>query len=51
MLGGLVAAQPQPTADTYCTVVHAFTVLGDAAAAREWTQKARARFPGDARFQ
>jgi choline-sulfatase len=51
VLGGLVAAQPQPTADSYWTVVHAFTVLGDTAAAREWTDKARAAFPADARFR
>jgi len=51
VLGGLIAAQPQPTADSYGVVVHAFTVLGDTQAAREWTQKARARFPQDPRFR
>jgi tetratricopeptide (TPR) repeat protein len=51
VLGGLIAAQPQPTADSYGVVVHAFTVLGDAQAAREWTAKAHARFPSDPRFR
>jgi choline-sulfatase len=51
VLGGLVAALPQPTADAYWTVVHAFTVLGDAAAAREWAGKGRAVFPADPRFR
>jgi arylsulfatase A-like enzyme/Tfp pilus assembly protein PilF len=51
VLGGLVAAQPAPTADAYYTVVHALTVLGDTAAAREWSAKARAKFPSDPRFR
>jgi choline-sulfatase len=51
VLGGLIAAQPRPDAEAYWTVVHALTVLGDAAAAREWTVKARAQFPRDARFR
>jgi tetratricopeptide (TPR) repeat protein len=51
VLGGLIAAQPQPTADAYSMVVHAFTVLGDTQAAREWAAKARARFPQDPRFR
>jgi choline-sulfatase len=51
VLAGLVGAQPRPTADAYWTVVHAFTVLGDGAAAREWTAKARAAFPSDPRFR
>ena len=51
VLGGLVAAQPQPTADTYWTVVHAFTVLGDTAGAREWAAKAHTAFPADPRFR
>jgi tetratricopeptide (TPR) repeat protein len=51
ILGGLIAAQPQPSADSYGMVVHAFTVLGDTQAAREWTAKARARFPQDPRFR
>jgi tetratricopeptide (TPR) repeat protein len=51
VLGGLIAALPQPNADAYWTVVHAFTVLGDAPAAREWAAKARTQFPRDARFR
>jgi hypothetical protein len=51
VLAGLVAAEPQPTADTYWTVVRTFTVLGDAPAAREWAARARARFPSDPRFR
>ena len=50
-LAGLVAAQPRPTAETYCTVVRAFSVLGDADAAREWASRARTKFPTDARFR
>jgi choline-sulfatase len=51
VLSGLIAALPQPSADAYWTVVHAFTVLGDAAAAREWAAKARGQFPRDPRFR
>lgn len=51
VLAGVVTALPQPTADAYATVVRAFSVLGDAAAAREWASRARAQFPGDARFR
>ena len=51
VLGGLIAAQPQPNADSYGTVVHAFTVLGDTQAAREWAAKAHSRFPSDPRFR
>jgi len=51
VLAGVVARLPQPNADAYWTVVRAFTVLGDTAAAREWTAKARALFPGDRRFR
>ena len=50
-LSGLVAAQQRPTAETYWTVVRTFSVLGDAAAAREWSSRARSKFPGDARFR
>jgi len=50
-LAGLLSAQPRPTAETYWTVVHAFSVLGDAPAAREWASRARAKFPRDARFR
>jgi choline-sulfatase len=51
VLAGIVTTLPQPSADAYATVVRAFTVLGDGAAAREWSAKARAVFPGDARFR
>jgi arylsulfatase A-like enzyme/Tfp pilus assembly protein PilF len=51
VLTGVVTSLPQPTADAYATVIHAFTVLGDTAAAREWTAKGRERFPADARFR
>jgi choline-sulfatase len=51
ILAGVVTALPQPTADAYATVVRAFTVLGDAAAAHEWASRARAQFPRDPRFQ
>jgi choline-sulfatase len=51
VLAGVVTNLPQPTADAYNTVVHAFTVLGDAAAAREWAAKGRGQFPRDPRFR
>jgi Tfp pilus assembly protein PilF len=51
VLGGIVEASPQPTADSYWTVVRSFTLLGDAAAARDWKARARARFPTDSRFR
>lgn len=51
VLAGVVTALPQPTADAFWTVVHAFTVLGDATAAREWAAKARSAFPSDRRFR
>jgi choline-sulfatase len=50
-LAGVVTTLPQPNADAYWTVVHAFTVLGDRAAAQEWRVKARAQFPQDGRFR
>jgi tetratricopeptide (TPR) repeat protein len=50
-LSGLVAAQQKPNAETYWTVVHTFSVLGDVAAAREWASRARSKFPADARFR
>ena len=50
-LSALVAAQPKPSAETYWTVVHTFSVLGDVAAAREWASRARSKFPADARFR
>ena len=51
VLTGLVASTPAPTADTYWTVVHTLTVLGDHAAAREWAARGRDKFPRDARFR
>jgi arylsulfatase A-like enzyme/Tfp pilus assembly protein PilF len=51
VLGGLVAATPGADASTYWTVVRAFTMLGDAEAARDWKTRARARFPDDPRFR
>ena len=48
---GIVPRLPQPTADTYGTVVHGFTVLGDGAGAREWAAKAHTGFPADPRFR
>jgi hypothetical protein len=46
-----VARTPQPTADTYWTVVHTLTVLGDADGAREWAARGREKFPRDLRFR
>jgi arylsulfatase A-like enzyme/Tfp pilus assembly protein PilF len=51
VLGGLVTTTPNADASTYWTVVRAFATLGDAEAAREWSARARARFPGDTRFK
>jgi arylsulfatase A-like enzyme/Tfp pilus assembly protein PilF len=51
ILGGLAAAEPNPTADTYWTIVRTFSVLGDVEAARHWAGQARARFPSDPRFR
>jgi tetratricopeptide (TPR) repeat protein len=51
VLGGLIAAEPKPTADHYWTVVRAFPVLGDVEAARDWAAQARTRFPSDPRFR
>jgi tetratricopeptide (TPR) repeat protein len=50
-LGGLVAAEKTPTAETYWTVVRTFSVLGDVEAARVWAAQGRARFPADPRFR
>ena len=50
VLNGLVASTRNPTADTYWSVVRAFTVLGDASDAREWTVRGREKFPRDTRF-
>ena len=51
VLGGLIAAEPRPSADSYWTVVRTFSVLGDVEAARHWAGQARARFPSDPRFR
>lgn len=51
VMADLVARTPEPTADTYWTVVHTLTVLGEAATAREWAARARDKFPRDARFR
>ena len=51
VLDGLIANTPQPTADMYFIVVRAFSKLGDAAAARAWSEKAREKFPRDPRFR
>ena len=50
-LAGLVAAEKDPSADTYWTVVRTLSVLGDAGAARSWAAQARVRFPADPRFR
>ena len=51
VMADLVARTPQPTADTYWTVVHTLSVLGDAAGAGEWAGRAREKFPRDPRFR
>ncbi|OLC46345.1 MAG: hypothetical protein AUH43_14390 [Acidobacteria bacterium 13_1_40CM_65_14] len=51
VLEGLITRTPQPNAEVYWTVVRTFTVLGDAAAAREWSARAREQFPRDPRFR
>jgi len=51
VIADLVARTPQPTADTYWTVVHTLTILGDHDGAREWAARAREKFPRDARFR
>ena len=51
VLGGLIAAEQRPSADSYWTVVRTLLVLGDGQAAREWAARARAAFPADARFR
>jgi Tfp pilus assembly protein PilF len=51
VLGGLIAAEPRPSADSYWTVVHTFRVLGDVEAAQLWIARARAEFPADSRFR
>ena len=51
VLAGIVTANPQADAQSYATVVHAFDVLGDHEAARQWAAKAHQRFPADPRFR
>jgi tetratricopeptide (TPR) repeat protein len=51
VLAGLIEAEPNPTADSYWTVVFTFSVLGDEQEARRWAARARARFPNDPRFR
>jgi tetratricopeptide (TPR) repeat protein len=51
VMADLVARTPQPTADTYWTVVHTLTVLGDNDGAREWAARGRETFPRDPRFR
>jgi tetratricopeptide (TPR) repeat protein len=51
MVEGLVGSSPRADAESYSTVVRTFALLGDDAAARAWTARARAKFPGDARFR
>jgi hypothetical protein len=51
VLAGLIAADPNPTADTYWTVVFTFSILGDESSARHWAARARDRFPRDPRFR
>jgi tetratricopeptide (TPR) repeat protein len=51
VLAGLISATPNADAATYGMVVRAFATLGDVAAAREWSARAHARFPGDPRFR
>jgi len=51
VMADLVARTPQPTADTYWTVVHTLTVLGDTNGAREWAARGREKFPRDPRFR
>jgi arylsulfatase A-like enzyme/Tfp pilus assembly protein PilF len=50
VLADLIAAQPKPDPDAYWTVVRTLAGLGDAAAAREWAERAHAQFPKDGRF-
>jgi choline-sulfatase len=50
VLEGVVTANPRAGAAEYETVIRAFSVLGDAAAAGVLAARAHARFPGDRRF-
>ena len=51
MLEGVVTANPRAGAEEYWTLVRALATLGDAAAARDWAGRGRARFPSDPRFR
>jgi len=51
VLSGLVSANPRAGANEYWTVVRTLAGLGDAAAAREWAARGRARYPSDPRFR
>ena len=51
VMADLVARTQEPSADTYWTVVHTLTVLGDAAGARGWASRARETFPRESRFR
>jgi choline-sulfatase len=51
VLAGLVTAESPPSAETYWTVVHALSVLGDMEGARLFAGRAQARFPSDPRFR
>jgi Tfp pilus assembly protein PilF len=51
VLEGVVTANPGAGADEYWTVVRTLATLGDAAAARQWSSRGRARFPSDPRFR
>jgi Tfp pilus assembly protein PilF len=47
----LVTRTPNPTAETYWTIVHTLRVLGDTPTAREWAARGREKFPQDSRFR
>jgi arylsulfatase A-like enzyme/tetratricopeptide (TPR) repeat protein len=51
VLSGLVSANPRAGANEYWTIVRTLAGLGDAAAAREWAARGRARYPSDPRFR
>jgi tetratricopeptide (TPR) repeat protein len=51
VLAGLVTAESPPSAETYWTVVHTLSVLGDVEGARQFAGRAQARFPSDPRFR
>jgi choline-sulfatase len=51
ILEGVVTANPRAGAEEYWAVVRTLATLGDAAAAREWSSRGRARFPSDPRFR